>query len=327
MRSDIGGGPRHVSEILKYGTSRISYYVAAPSDHYYSLSFLEDSKGYLSIPHRKFNLRTLFKIINFCHKHKIRIIHSHGFGAGIYTKFLGLLGFRVFHTFHGFHLKSDLTSRFKTWLEKALSSTYEKQISVSRSEQKNCQLAGILSHVIENGIANDLITDPNRDSPLELRKIGIISRFDPQKNLLWFLDRVPNILKKYPGIKILIAGDGEQKEELLKKTKILNIQNDVKFLGFQKPLEFFKNIDLLVFPSLGEGLPYTVLEAMAQGIPLIASRVQGHIDLISEDFLFDLSDEKEFLNLLENPCRNHQPFIKTNFMLEEKVKEIERLYL
>lgn len=325
VRSDIGGGPRHIEEILDNQSSSIHYYIAAPDNSHYSQSFKSNSVEFLPIPHRRFSLVSLLKIIQFCRDHGIQIIHSHGFGAGIYTKTLSLFGFRVIHTFHGLHAKNSYLGKFKILLERAFSKSYAASISVSWSEQKNLMEQGIPSIVIPNGVSKSIIKKVN-PTQKPLKTIGVISRFDPQKNLEWFIESIPKILPKYPHVNFSFAGDGEQKKLLINLVRKLDLKEKVQFIGFQDPLTFFSSIDLLIFPSLGEGLPYTVLEAMAQGVPLIASRVQGHTDIIPDEYLFSLDDPSEMIIKISNPCKNFQSFIEENFLIQDRVLELELLF-
>jgi glycosyltransferase involved in cell wall biosynthesis len=87
---------------------------------------------------------------------------------------------------------------------------------------------------------------------------------------------MPEIIKKFPTVSLLIAGDGPLKDTLIEETKHLGVQNNVYFLGMRHDTaELLKLFDLYVLPSIWEGLPMIILEAMAAGCPIIATDVGG----------------------------------------------------
>ena len=90
VRADTGGGPKHVYDILEGLQNDFDFFIAAPDNERYSNDYKALAKEFLPIPHRKFSLTTLLEIYLFCRKHNIQIIHSHGFGAGLYSRLLGI---------------------------------------------------------------------------------------------------------------------------------------------------------------------------------------------------------------------------------------------
>ena len=89
----------------------------------------------------------------------------------------------------------------------------------------------------------------------------------------WFLIRsFKEVVEKYPNAKLIILGEGELKEKLQDLINKLNLQNNVHLLGMQKnPFKFLKHSNYFVFPSLWEGLPNTVIEALSLNIPIISA--------------------------------------------------------
>lgn len=92
----------------------------------------------------------------------------------------------------------------------------------------------------------------------------------------------------------LICGIGKLKDKLKEEAKKLNIEDKVIFTGYRYDvIQIMKSADLYVFPSFQEGLPVALMEAMACGLPCIASRIRGNVDLIDEEqggFLFNPND-------------------------------------
>ena len=99
-----------------------------------------------------------------------------------------------------------------------------------------------------------------------------IGRLTEQKGQ-WFLIRsFKKVTKKYSKTKLIILGEGELRNKLQELTNKLNLQNNVYLLGMQEnPFKFLKHSDCFVFPSLWEGLPNTVIEALSLNLPIIST--------------------------------------------------------
>jgi len=109
----------------------------------------------------------------------------------------------------------------------------------------------------------------------------------PQKGLQYLLDAVALIKKRglLRGVEIacVIAGDGPLREELVKQAQALGIEDEVVFPGFVQDVPgFLACLDVFVIPSVAEGLSITTIEAMAAGLPVVASRVGGLPELVTE---------------------------------------------
>ena len=98
----------------------------------------------------------------------------------------------------------------------------------------------------------------------------------------------------------LICGEGELKQEHLKLAEKLGVSDRVRFLGFRTDVsEILRACDCFVFPSFREGLSVSLMEAMAAGLPCIASRIRGNVDLLPDSrYLFESSDEAALCQLM-----------------------------
>ena len=161
LRADIGGGPEHLYRLVKGFLPNINCFIAAPNDEPYYNLFKEivGENNLIEIPHRKFELSSLFLLRNVVKNKSISIIHSHGKGAGIYSRLLGILTRKkVIHTFHGFHIGNYNSVQKKLYilLEKLLSKFTDKIITVSEGEKQEILDAGICNSrkivVITNGV-------------------------------------------------------------------------------------------------------------------------------------------------------------------------------
>lgn len=104
-------------------------------------------------------------------------------------------------------------------------------------------------------------------------------------------------------IKLLLAGDGVMKDEYYELAQKSGFGERILFLGHVSDMvSLYEICDLVVSTSRCEGLPFNVIEAMACGLPIIASRIKGHVDLLDEleeDCLFDLGDELALANRVQ----------------------------
>ena len=131
-------------------------------------------------------------------------------------------------------------------------------------------------------------------------------------------------------IHFLICGQGVLKEHLLNVAKENGVSNRVHLLGYRNNVvEIMKSCDLFVFPSLQEGLPVALMEAMACGLPCVASEIRGNTDLIEDGkngCLFSLSDG----NLIEKINKSYKENIHCEdmsmFSIQHINKEMERIY-
>lgn len=101
-----------------------------------------------------------------------------------------------------------------------------------------------------------------------------IANFYPTKDLLGYLETLSIVSKQRPDIRAIIFGDGEQREALETKRRVLNLQHIVSLPGRQDDAStLLRGADLFVLPSAKEGMPWTILEAMAASMPIIATDV------------------------------------------------------
>jgi len=144
--------------------------------------------------------------------------------------------------------------------------------------------------VIPNGI------DPQIASvaPIDLAELGIpsgrrvitsVGRLEPQKGLLWLLETAADWLPRVPDCDLLLVGSGKQRETLLRKARQLGIADRVHLAGWRADIpEILAASQMLVLPSRWEGMPNVVLQAMAVGLPVLATEAEG-----TEELLGDLS--------------------------------------
>ena len=123
--------------------------------------------------------------------------------------------------------------------------------------------------------------------------VGNVARFNLQKNHLFLLDIFNCIAKKKKNAVLLLVGDGEEKDNILKKSNELGILDKVIFLGIRKDVcNILQAVDVFVFPSLYEGLPVSLIEAQASGLKMYIS------DTITREV--NVTNSIEYLSLSES---------------------------
>lgn len=134
--------------------------------------------------------------------------------------------------------------------------------------------------------------------------IGAIGSLYPVKGHRYLLESMPIILSRYPHAVLLVVGRGELEDALKEQAKRLGIEEHVRFLGMRNDIpKLLKTLDLFVLPSLSEGLSLALLEAMAAGLPVVATRVGGNGELVVEGETGVLVPSKDVAALSEALCR------------------------
>ncbi|WML25167.1 glycosyltransferase family 1 protein [Neobacillus sp. OS1-33] len=111
--------------------------------------------------------------------------------------------------------------------------------------------------------------------------IGHVGRFTKQKNHKFLIEIFAGFVKRRPNSILLLCGDGVLRKDIEKRVNELNLKEKVKFLGVRSDInQLLQAFDLFLFPSLHEGLPVTLIEAQAAGIPcFISAEITNEVDL------------------------------------------------
>lgn len=281
VRSDFGGGPRHVHQLIEELPSSINLYMAFPQGKPYGDLWKSHSriKEYINIPYRKFSLKYLLLLRRFIIENKISIVHSHGNGAGLYSRILKIIlsQIKVVHTFHG--ITNNYSSYFTFCANKIIGRCFkyltDRFILVSNGEfnlgKSMHFLSADKSTVIYNAIADEGIKSCKHDNKFVIISL---SRFDFQKNMDMAYE-IARILSFDREIEFWWVGDGDDFLRLKQKSVEENV--NIKFIGFSDfPMHYLKSADLYLSTSRFEGLPYALIEAASVGLPIVATDVIGN---------------------------------------------------
>jgi len=157
-----------------------------------------------------------------------------------------------------------------------------------------------------NAVAADL--SPDGISP-DRRVLLFVGRLDRQKGLDWLFACLPDLFARLPDHDLVLAGDGPQRESLLHKVSP-NSVDAVHFLGWRADVpQLLKRADVLLLPSRYEGMPNVVLEAMAAGVPIVATRAEGTEEILGEladACLVEFGRSHDLIERIVDVATNHE---------------------
>jgi glycosyltransferase involved in cell wall biosynthesis len=251
----------------------------------------------LEIPHRRFTPGAFIRLVRFIRARKIDIVHGHGRAAGILARPAALLaGVRCFYTPHGGTPVNGARALFKAAVEYLLSAITDGVIAVSGTEAQGlkslCAFRNRLE-VIRNGVQIPPVPsapDIRLAGPL---RIVHVTRFVFQKNSHLLLDVIAALraMGQLDRFEFVILGDGPGRAEFEADATGRGLDHSVKLLGaVREPGDCLESAFCLVSTSRWEGLPLALLEAMARGVPAIATDVAGNKDAVADQetgFLYD----------------------------------------
>jgi glycosyltransferase involved in cell wall biosynthesis len=191
-------------------------------------------------------------------------------------------------TCHGFFRPRWFRKLFPCWGEAVIAISQP----VAKHLTEDFNVANDRVHLVPNGIDPERFAVVNDQMRRDARQkwgitqtpvIGIIARLSNVKGIDVLIRARPLILKQVPTTNLLIAGQGPEENALKVLTESLSLSAQVRFINVvDQTQELLCTLDLFVMPSLMEGLGLSVIEAQACGIPVVASKVGGLVDLIED---------------------------------------------
>jgi glycosyltransferase involved in cell wall biosynthesis len=298
VSTDLGGGPSQVNELVtRLPREEFAVTVAGPPGGIYAGIFVEGGARFVAIATDRLARRPFLDVLRLIRREGIDLVHSHGKGAGVY----GRLAARVarvpaVHTFHGIHYAGYRAGLGRAYLalERRLARLTKAIVHVSESQALEAAALGLApassSRVIVNGIDAARVVASARpraetrralDLDQEALVVGTVARFDPVKKLDVLLRAFALVSAARPAARLVIVGDGPERSRLSALAASLHIEDRVRFPGFvAEASRLLSALDLHASASGKEGLPLGILEAMACGLPVVATRVPGHVDVV-----------------------------------------------
>jgi glycosyltransferase involved in cell wall biosynthesis len=224
-----------------------------------------------------------------------QIVHFHLHGANWIAKPLAaLVGQRVLIAHD--HTSGDLRFRgARSLLPDASSHLFSSRIiAVSEGVRDFLQrweaVSADLIELVPNGVDNEIFCPATEEQRREARRklsladnafvAGSIGRLAPEKNLVMLAE----LAASHPDIVFAIAGSGPEHDRIASLASQLGVDSRLRLLGtLVERSSFYHALDLFIFPSLYEGLPMAILEAMSSAVPIIASRLEGIATVITDE--------------------------------------------
>jgi glycosyltransferase involved in cell wall biosynthesis len=291
-----------------------------------------------------------------------QILHTHTAKAGTVGRVAALLAGRarppiVVHTFHGHVLYGyfgPLRSRFFRLLERWLARHTTALVAVSPQVRDDLVSLGVAPAdkfvVVRLGIELDERVGGNSDSRDEMRRylgisstrfaVGWVGRMTAVKRTDDVLDAFKRLQERGVAATLCLVGDGPDRPGLERRAHELGIMRDTLFLGYQEEVgPLYAAFDALVLPSGNEGTPVSVIEALAAGTPVVATRVGGVPDVVrdgEDGFLVEPGASDELAARLAELARD--PALRERFgaagrarvlpryAVDRLVDDIDRLY-
>ena len=292
----IGGAQNALTRLLS-GLDRASYepYVACL---YNGDGVAAESIRQLGIPVTdlgmkfKRNLGAFFRIYRLLRKVKPDILHTLMFHANIPGRIIGrLTGVPIIISSER---TMEMESRFRLWLNQLTAHLADRITCVSQKVAdfaiREIKIPQEKIIIIPNGISMDQYSHIRSLSEERISLglpegllIGTVSRAHPIKGLAILLDAFAMLLIDRPQVHLVLVGSGPQLHELQQQANKLGLEGHVIFLGERRDIpSILAAIDIFVLPSLFEGMPNAVLEAMASGLPVVATSVGGTPEVIMD---------------------------------------------
>lgn len=319
-RADFGGGPEHLLQLLKNQPPDVECSVVCPADYPYfgRYGFIVGGGNLFEIPHRSFSWFSLLRLCRYCREHNFDVLHAHGKGAGLYGRLLAMLcGIPIVHTFHGVHMQAygPLKQRLYRLYERCASLFTSRGIAVSQGERAEILRQGLMPDsklsVVDNGVM--IPAKPSLSPVGPPWAVISFSRFDIQKNSIFLLDILQELLaqRRLHEFVFHVVGEGPGREKLIALAGDSGFSERIFCPGATlAPHDSFAGALCYLSTSKWEGLPLAVLEAMAHGLPVVATDVVGNRDVVfsgQTGFLYPDGDAKSAASSLiwlsENPER------------------------
>jgi glycosyltransferase involved in cell wall biosynthesis len=239
------------------------------------------------------DLRAILQLWSLFRRERPHIVHTHSSKAGILGRWAAkLAGVPViFHTYHGFgfhDFQRPVVRSFYVWLERLTQKVTTRPVVVSYANAEKAERSGIVQRN-DWVLCRDAISVQEFMEPKPRRRklhewqippskvvVGMVACFKPQKAPRDFVDVAAQVLKETDSAHFVMVGDGELRPQIEARIRKHGINAHVTLLGWQRDMpEVYRNLDVVVLTSLWEGLPCVFSEAMAAGLPVVATNVDG----------------------------------------------------
>lgn len=257
--------------------------------------FVEELRGgtvhvhELRLPPRRY-LRERRRVEELCRRSTPDVVHTHGYRCDVVDSGAARrLGIATVTTVHGF-TGGGAKNRLYEWLQRRAYRKFDAVVAVSRPQVERLQRAGVAAskiHLLRNAWLGmeEPLARPLAQERLHLDgsrfQIGWVGRVSREKGLDVLLDALPH-LAGFP-LEVTVIGDGRERAPLQNRVKRSDLMPCVNWAGIVPGASrLLRAFDVLVLSSRTEGTPMVLFEAMAAGVPIVATRVGGVPDVVTE---------------------------------------------
>lgn len=261
-------------------------------DKYYDLPFE-------SSPYKVKNIKVYNKLKEIIDENNYEIIHCHTPMGGVLARLAGRdarrKGTKIIYTAHGFHFFRGAS--IKNWLlyypvERLLARYTDVLITINKEDYARAQTfkANKVVYISGVGLPTEKFTNIKVDrkrkraecdfpeTSVVVLSVGELNKNKNHETVIKAISKLNN-----PNIYYVICGSGNRRKYLQELSMSLGLKNQISFLGYRYDIdEIYQAADIFAFPSFREGLPMSLMEAMASGLPVICSKIRGNIDLIED---------------------------------------------
>ena len=243
---------------------------------------------------------TLFALYRLFKENKPDIVHTHTSKAGLLGRWAAKLSGvpHILHTAHG-HVFYGHFDPFLAWaflnMERITSRITERIVALTEGERQDyLDLSMATSQKLEtihSGVQIKRFSERLKDSDSKTdgfgkekgkKIVGTVGWLLPIKGSMILFDAMQRVWQRDEDVLLVYVGQGSEGEKIRQKAARLNIEGRVKFLGWRNDIESILPLfDIFVLPSLNEGMGRVIVEAMASGLPVIASNTGGIPDLVA----------------------------------------------
>lgn len=265
-----------------------------------------------------FAYKALYKLVK---ERQYDIIFCHEPIGGVMGRIVGkYCNVKVIYMAHGFHFYKGapiINNILYYLVEKILSNWTDTLITINQEDYLASKKFYAKHNLLFKGIGVDInkfssfeahYFEENYNLPINSIKLLSVGELIPRKNHGTMIDSM--LFFKGQDVYYFIAGEGELESELKRKVKDLGLENQVFFLGFCRNIsELCNSCDYFIFPSVQEGLSKALMEAMACGKPIIASKIRGNVDLIQDGiggFLVDTFNSEAYAKAVNKLIGNSE---------------------
>lgn len=291
--SQLSGGAEHLTQVtagLRASGWRVAVACTADGPVTKRWQALGAEVVPVDLMRRRDNLHAIRSIRAAMRDLRPSLVHGHGTRAAFYACLAqaGRPRTPTIYTVHGFSFdkpRPRLHRTLYTLSEAFTCRRADRVIFVSESDAREARARRLLGRtpfeVIPNGV--DLARFAARPEQRGRRVVATVARLVEQKGVEYFLRASGVVARRFPDSEFWIIGDGPLRPALAEAARAAGLNGNCRFLGASDRVdEWLARADLFVLPSLWEGLPIALLEAMAAGLPVIATDTSGSKEVIEK---------------------------------------------